>query len=140
MCSATTSSRDDGHWNETKTWKQGKIPTSIDQVFLRSGTDVSILETTASDTIEFSGPETTRLFITGNLVIGGDGDTCGPTTCDLKEVRGYHRIVTLCLLTHGVSLTFLPTISQLKLGTGLEAVVYGGFVRNVQANAFMPGL
>ena len=34
----------------------------------------------------------------------------------------------------------LVDLAQLKLGGGLEAIVYGGFVRNVLADAFTPGL
>lgn len=43
------------------------------------------------------------------------------------------------MLSHVRCANASPIILQLKLASGLEAVVYGGYVRNVYANALMPG-
>jgi hypothetical protein len=110
-CSATTASKDSGSWNAAKTWKDGKVPVSVDQVVLSTGTNIAVNKASKSDSIEISGYKQTQLYVNANLVIGANAGTCGTSTCDLKE---------------------------LKLSSGLEAKVFGGFVRNVKANLFMP--
>ena len=145
-CSATTASTDSGNWNAAKTWKDGKVPVSVDQVVMSSGTNIEVNKASKSDSIEISGYKQTQLFVNANLVIGGDAGTCGTSTCDLDEVSVVywddHTWLSLVLPSPQTlfNICRIPIRHlQLKLSGGLEAKVFGGFVRNVKANLFTPG-